>query len=1341
MRSSQTLTPHSRDQRQGVAGRTPKRSCTARSLTLVQFCIFGAFLLLPGSAAYAQSAPTVGSAVTAASNPITARTTTLTVLGADINGEGTLTYTWSATGPAPVTFSSNGANASKSTTATFQTAGAYSIQAVIADANGLSVTSTAKVVVNQQVSRVTVNPPSATISAFTSQQFTASILDQFGHAFAQPAQPAGWTDLVNTHLQSVCPPDNFGGQVYPFYSLCPNVIAAWSGATADTLRNRLIIWGGGHQNYSGNEVFSLNLDANPPTMTRLTDPSVFNSNTQVCPESNLSDGTPVARETYNDLVYLPGVDRMFSFDGVKEPCGGGSGRTWTLDLSTSPPVWHAMDPVNGFNPAPVSDGGAGSVTGANCAYDPNTNSVFCSWGNEFGLMQYTYSDNTWKHLAVSGSDVVAGASTAVVDPVRRLLVFIGNVGDGVTFKVNAIDISGADPTYSVQDWTSKVSGCAGMNAGWPGVAYDPVLDRIVVWPGSGNTVYLLNEDTKTCSSQTYPNGPQISSGPANGTFGRFHYFPALNAYAVVNDANLDAYLLRLDSTSLGWSVGGGGFISGTGLLTAGSAGTTTIYASVGNVTGSAQITVMANTAPPAVTITAPASQSTVGGTVTITAKTTDAAAIMKVQFLLDGINLGSPVTGAGPTFGYSWNTTALFNGAALVNGPHTLAAIATDVAGNTATSANVSVTVYNPLGLTASLQLAGNATEVSGVANGSVVTPAIAPAGFTGKVVVNGSGLVTFTPALSGNGVYFLNCCVNGNNAYFKFTGATLGNIFNVNQGQIAFYLKSRYSLAQRMANAGAPRYAFDVQDVSGHHLFNFLTEVSGSNLFFSYTIAGTSNYYVAPTGTEDALFGNGVLLNVKLTWDGSVTNLYLNGMLAKSAAYAKPTANWAAGSAFDLGAYEYQTYGGFNTSDDAIAQFTVAGPNTAPPAVALAAPAVGATVNGVVTVVANATDPAKVAGVQFQLDGSNLGPAATGAGPSYSCTWNSKTVSNGGHTLTAVASDAAGNTATSSIPVMVNNDTTPPAVTITAPANGGTVNAAVTVIANATDNVGVTSVQFQLDGVNLGGPVTGAGPTYSYSWSTTANANGAHTLAVVASDAAGNTAKSSVSVTVNNVLTPAVASGVAASAISSSGATIGWTTDQASNSQVSYGATSSYGLLSPLSQTMVTAHSVNLSGLTASTTYHYQVLSQNAQGSVTASGDYTFTTAAAPVGPQPLLQMHLDATEVSSATNGSVVTPAIAPTGFTGKVVANGSGSVTFTPAQSGNGVYFLNCCVNGNNAYYKFTGATLGNIFNVNQGQITFFLKSRYSFGQRTANAAAPRYAFDVQAELSKLGDSRPA
>jgi hypothetical protein len=54
------------------------------------------------------------------------------------------------------------------------------------------------------------------------------------------------------------------------------------------------------------------------------------------------------------------------------------------------------------------------------------------------------------------------------------------------------------------------------------------------------------------------------------------------------------------------------------------------------------------------------------------------------------------------------------------------------------------------------------------------------------------------------------------------------------------------------------------------------------------------------------------------------------------------------------------------------------------------------------------------------------------------------------------------------------------------------------------------------------------------------------------------------------------------------------------------------------------------------------------------------------------------------------------------------GAGSVNFTPARIGNGVYFLSCCGNMNNAYYKFTGAAIGTIFNVNQGRISFYLKS---------------------------------
>src|SRR5205814_4305198 len=83
------------------------------------------------------------------------------------------------------------------------------------------------------------------------------------------------------------------------------------------------------------------------------------------------------------------------------------------------------------------------------------------------------------------------------------------------------------------------------------------------------------------------------------------------------------------------------------------------------------------------------------------------------------------------------------------------------------------------------------------------------------------------------------------------------------------------------------------------------------------------------------------------------------------------------------------------------------------PPAVSITAPASGATVSGSVTVSASASDNVGVAGVQFLVDGTNLGSEDTSS--PYSASWNTTTVGNGSHTLTATARDAAGNRTTSS--------------------------------------------------------------------------------------------------------------------------------------------------------------------------------------------------------------------------------------------------------------------------------------------------------------------------------------
>ena len=203
------------------------------------------------------------------------------------------------------------------------------------------------------------------------------------------------------------------------------------------------------------------------------------------------------------------------------------------------------------------------------------------------------------------------------------------------------------------------------------------------------------------------------------------------------------------------------------------------------------------------------------------------------------------------------------------------------------------------------------------------------------------------------------------------------------------------------------------------------------------------------------------------------------------------------------------------------------------PPTVAITAPANGATVSGTVTVSANAADNVGVASVQFRVDGNPIGAPDTTA--PYSVAWTTTTVANGSHVLTAVATDLAGNTATSAaITVNVNNavaDVTPPVVNITAPANGATVSgAAVAVTANATDvgGSGVASVQFLLDGANLGAADTTA--PYAITWNSTLATNGAHTLSARATDVAGNVATSAaITVTVSNAVSALPAGLVAA--------------------------------------------------------------------------------------------------------------------------------------------------------------------------------------------------------------------
>jgi hypothetical protein len=82
-----------------------------------------------------------------------------------------------------------------------------------------------------------------------------------------------------------------------------------------------------------------------------------------------------------------------------------------------------------------------------------------------------------------------------------------------------------------------------LSAPSPGIAYEPVADRIVAWSG-GSYVYALDMDTADWSQVATSQGP-TSPAVEKGTFGRFGYVPQYRVFALVNEIDENAWVFRL----------------------------------------------------------------------------------------------------------------------------------------------------------------------------------------------------------------------------------------------------------------------------------------------------------------------------------------------------------------------------------------------------------------------------------------------------------------------------------------------------------------------------------------------------------------------------------------------------------------------------------------------------------------------------------------------------------------------------------------------------------------------------------------------------------------------------
>ena len=305
-----------------------------------------------------------------------------------------------------------------------------------------------------------------------------------------------------------------------------NKITAWSSAALDPATNRLFVWGGGHADYAGNEVYAFDLET--LRWDRLSDPA------QPDRERNDSyaDGSPRSRHTYNYLEFVPSAKRLMSFGGAAlYPYGNISTRRIS-EFDPGSRRW-----VTGRR-ADVPAGG--NMIGAHARLDPLSGDIFFLTSQRATLMRYSPADDRWREGW--GGHYVRVHSTAAIDPKRRFLVLIGS-GAGAAQALRW-DLDRPGPAT---DLRSVTSGDTEIERAYgPGFDFHPASGMFVAWSG-GTDVHMLDPaDWRWTRRAPSPEnrvdpGPQLSTG----TFGRFRYVPALDLFVVMNGVQRNVFVYRL----------------------------------------------------------------------------------------------------------------------------------------------------------------------------------------------------------------------------------------------------------------------------------------------------------------------------------------------------------------------------------------------------------------------------------------------------------------------------------------------------------------------------------------------------------------------------------------------------------------------------------------------------------------------------------------------------------------------------------------------------------------------------------------------------------------------------
>ena len=581
-----------------------------------------------------------------------------------------------------------------------------------------------------------------------------------------------------------------------------------------------------------------------------------------------------------------------------------------------------------------------------------------------------------------------------------------------------------------------------------------------------------------------------------------------------------------------------------------------------------------DTAAPAVALTAPASNAIVAGpSVTVTATATDDTGVTGVQFLLDGATLGGEDTAA--PYAVTWDTTTV------ADGPHVVSSRATDAAGHSTTASSVGLIVDNGLP--------------------------------TGTVVINGTAAVTNTSTVT--------LTLSAADAVSPVTQMRFSN------SGAAYSAAEPYAPAKAwtLSPGGGTKTVFtQFMDAAGNWsapatdtivVDDIPPAISAVTAVNIGTDAATIRWTTDEPATSQVEYGAGTSFTGVTPLDGSLVTAHvvvLPGLTAGTNYSYRVRSRDAAAN---------ESIGPSN----ALATMSV---DTTPPAVALMAPASNAIVAGTsVAVTATATDDTGVTGVQFLLDGANLGGEDTAA--PYAVTWDTTTAADGPHVVSSRATDAAGHSTTaSSVGLIVDNGLPTGSVVINAGASL-TNSRSVTLTLSAADTVTqVTQMRFSNSGTTYSAAEAYAA---TKAW-TLASGSGAQTVYAQFRDAAGNWSAAATDTIDADVVAPSI-SGATAANLRVDSATITWTTDEPATSQVEYGPGTAFTSATPIDNSLVIAHTVVVPGLASRTGYVYRVRSRDAAANEAISATNTFTTPTPPDTAPPSVPDGVSATATSATT------------------------------------------------------------------------------------------------------------